>query len=502
MNTTLMNKILELKNISKTFPETHALKGVTVDFYQSEVHALMGENGAGKSTLVKIIAGAQKMDPGGEVFFQGKKAEINSPQNAINLGISVIYQEFNLIPELTIAENIFLGEEPKTKLGTINWPILYKKSSELLSTLKIHLDPGLKVKDAGVAQKQMVEIAKALSLNAKIIFMDEPSAALTENESQNLFAIIKELKEKKVTIVYISHRLEEIFSIADRVTVLRDGEWIGTKNITELNMEKLIQMMVGREIQERYPSRNTKVTNEAILEVKNIQQGSKLKDISFTLHKGEILGFAGLVGAGRSSLARVVFGADPKEKGEIYVKGNKADIKSPKDALKAGIALVPEDRREEGLIMEMSLGNNITLGNLNDVCKNKFIINHKKEKNVIEHYINELNIKASSHHQNVRFLSGGNQQKVVIAKWLFIPSHVIIFDEPTRGIDVGAKHEIYNLLNKLVSDGIGIIVISSELLEIMGICDRIIVMHNGKFTGTLNKNEFSQERILKLATGN
>ncbi len=357
------------------------------------------------------------------------------------------------------------------------------------------------MKELSTAQKQMVEIARALSMKTEILFMDEPTASLTEHEIKSLFGIIRELKSRGVSIVYISHRLEEIFEITDRTTVLRDGEWIGTKATSELTIDSLIQMMVGRQMSQRYPARHPTETEEEILRVENLSLKGRFRNISFTLKKGEILGFAGLMGAGRTEVARALFGAEPPDSGEIFLKGKKVSPKNPQEALKAGIALVPEDRKEQGLILPMAVNHNITLGNLSGVCRYQFIIDHAREKKVVDGYISDLSIKTPSPHWIVRQLSGGNQQKVVVAKWLFIPSHMIIFDEPTRGIDVEAKYEIYALMQRLASEGIGVIMISSELPELIGICHRILVMHEGAITGELKKEEFSQERIMAHATG-
>ncbi|MCL5772969.1 MAG: sugar ABC transporter ATP-binding protein, partial [Firmicutes bacterium] len=393
-----------------------------------------------------------------------------------------------------------LGREP-ARGGLIEWKTLHKKAEELLHHLDLELDPSIKMKHLSTAQKQMVEIARALSMKAEIIFMDEPTASLTEHEIRSLFGIIKELKSRGVSIVYISHRLEEIFEISDRITVLRDGEWIGTKATPGLDIDSLIQMMVGRKMSQRYPPSLTPGGEEEILRVVNLSRGEDFKNINFTLKKGEILGFAGLMGAGRTEVARAIFGAEPPDSGEVYLKGKKVSPRSTQEALKAGIALVPEDRREHGLILDMPVNHNITLGHLDGVCTAGFFIDHSREKKVVDGYITDLSIKTPSPRWHAKFLSGGNQQKVVVAKWLFIPSYMIIFDEPTRGIDVEAKYEIYSLMQRLASEGIGVIMISSDLPELIGICHRIIVLHEGEITGELKKEEFSQERIMTYATG-
>ncbi|MCD4784318.1 MAG: sugar ABC transporter ATP-binding protein [Candidatus Eremiobacteraeota bacterium] len=496
-----MENILEIKNLEKTFPEVQALKGISFCISKGEVHALLGENGAGKSTLVKIVAGAQTADPGSEIFYRGKKVYFSTPIQAMNDGISVIYQEFNLVSYLSVAENIFLGREPLHPWGAINWGKLHDMTHQLCEPLGLHIDPGARIEELGVAQKQMVEIAKALSQKAELLFMDEPTASLTDEETQKLFKIIRDLKEKGVTIVYISHHLEEIFEITDTLTVLRDGEWIGTKPTKDVTMDELIQMMVGRKLVDLFPGRDVEITDEVLLDVRNVNRGDEIQDVNFKLCRGEILGFAGLMGAGRTEVMRILFGADKKDSAQIKIKGKDVTINSPVDALKEGLALVPEDRKDEGLVMELPVDYNTTLGNMNGVCKANFFIDHLREFEVVQKYIEEINIKTPSHHQVIKFLSGGNQQKVVVAKWLFIPSHIIIFDDPTRGIDIGAKFEIYKLMNKLVGEGIGVILISSDLPEAMGMCDRIVVMRGGRITKVLQKEEFSQETIMKYATG-
>ena len=496
-----MENILEAKNIEKTFPEVKALKGVSLEIKKGEVHALLGENGAGKSTFVKIIAGAQTADAGGEIIYKGKKVNITNPIQAMKMGISVIYQEFNLIPYLSIAENIFLGREPTHPWGGINWKELNQRAKKLIEPLGLYVDPSTRVEDLGVAHKQMVEIAKALSHETELLFMDEPTASLTEGEIEKLFTIIRDLKSKGVSIVYISHHLEEIFEITDTITVFRDGEYIGTKATKEIDMDELIQMMVGRKLVDLFPKRDVEITDDILLEVDNISRGEEVQNVGFKLHKGEILGFAGLMGAGRTEVMRILFGADKKDSANIKIKGKEVKINSPVDALREGFALVPEDRKDQGLVLELPVDFNTTLGNINGVCKHNFFIDHKREHEVVAGYIKDMNIKTPSHYQVVKFLSGGNQQKVVVAKWLFIPSHIIVFDDPTRGIDIGAKYEIYKLMNRLVAEGIGVILVSSDLPEAMGMSDRIAVMREGRITKILDKEEFSQETIMKYATG-
>jgi len=491
--------LLKLQNIYKSYPGVQALDNVSFELLEGEVHALIGENGAGKSTLVKILAGAISGDSG-EIFIGDKKVEINSPQTAQKLGISIIYQEFNLSPYLNVAENIFLGREPVKNIpGFIDWKKLYAEADNILNKIGIRLDIKQQVKSLSVAQKQIVEIAKALSLNAKIIAMDEPSATLTDHELESLFKLIKVLKEEGIGIIYISHRLEEIFKIADRVTVLRDGKLIEVKTIQELNKEEIIRMMVGWEVHEEFPKK-TFEKGEKILSVQNLTRKGFVNNVSFNVNEGELLGITGLVGSGRTELARVIFGADSKDEGEIYLKGNKVEIDSPHKAINLGIGLLTEDRKSQGLILGMSVRENITIASLNSISKQGFI-SKISEKISIKRYISELKIKTPSLEQYVKNLSGGNQQKVILARWLFTQSKLLIFDEPTRGIDVGAKVEIYNLINKLIEEGIGIIIISSELPEILGMCDRILVMYEGKINGEFSYNDATQEKIMYAATG-
>jgi ribose transport system ATP-binding protein len=492
----MSKKILELIKINKHYPGVQALKDISLDFRRGEVHAIVGENGAGKSTLIKILAGAVIPDSG-EILFQANTYTHLTPKHAMELGITAIYQEFNLIPPLTIAENIFYGREYIKRLF-LDRKTMNNIASDLCREMEIDLNPKQLVKDIGVAYQQIVEIVKAVSQNAKILIMDEPTAPLTNTEIQALFRVVRNLQNRGVTIIYISHRLEEIFEICDRVSVLRDGEYVVTKDIKTTNREELVSYMVGRTLGEDYPEITTNA-DEIVLEVNNISN-SKLSDISFNLKKGEILGFGGLVGAGRTELGMAIFGSDSIDGGEIVLKGKKANIKSPLAAIKKGIGLLPEDRKQHGLLLELSIKNNITLGILDRITKNGFIIN-RKEIEICNALKNELRIKTPNFSQLVRNLSGGNQQKVVLAKWLASQCDVLIFDEPTRGIDVGAKQEIYNLLRKLAEEGKSIIMISSEMPELIGMSNRIIVMYEGRIMGELKRNEFSQERILNLASG-
>ncbi len=490
---------LEMRDISKNYPGVRALDGVSFSINPGEVHALVGENGAGKSTLMKILAGAETRDSG-EILLEGKPVQITSPIEAMDLGIGIIYQEFNLVPYMSAAENIFLGREPKASIpGFVNFRKMYDDAQRMIDSLGVKLDVRSPVNRLSVAQQQMVEIAKATSRKVKIIAMDEPSATLTEHELENLFELIRSLKSQGVAIIYISHRLEEIFEIADRVTIMRDGQWVDTHNISEVTREDIIRYMVGRELTDIIPKVKAKIRNP-VLEVKNLTRNGIIENISFKVHGGEVLGIAGLVGAGRTEVARAIFGADKIDSGEILVDGNHVDIDSPRDAIRHGIGLVTEDRKALGLILGMVVRENITLANLDSLSKLWFI-NLRREREIANKYVEDLMIKTPSIEQEVKNLSGGNQQKVVLAKWLFTQSKVLIFDEPTRGIDVGSKVEIYNLMNRLAESGVAIIMISSELPEILGMSDRILVMHEGKIAGELSREEATQERIMHLATG-
>lgn len=490
---------LEMRAISKTYPGVRALDGVDFSVLPGEVHALVGENGAGKSTLMKILAGAQMRDSG-EILIDGQPAVIDTPQAAMELGVSIIYQEFNLVPYMSAAENIYLGREPKGRLpGFINFGKMYSDAQEVIDRLGVALTARTPVSRLSVAQQQMVEIAKATSRNSRIIAMDEPSATLTEHELDSLFTLIRQLKEQGVSIIYISHRLEEIFEIADRVTVLRDGKLVATTDVGDTDREDIIHMMVGRELKEKIPKKEVPV-GEPALTVVGLNRTGVLRDINFTVRKGEILGLAGLVGAGRTEVARAIFGADAIDSGEIRLNNHKVTIRSPQDAIRQGIGLVTEDRKSLGLILGMAVRENVSLANLGCISRFGFV-NKRKERESANQFVEDLMIKTPSIDQQVQNLSGGNQQKVVLAKWLFTQSKVLIFDEPTRGIDVGAKTEIYNLMNRLVENGVAIIMISSELPEVLGMSDSILVMHEGEIAGELSREEATQEKIMHLATG-
>ncbi len=494
-----MRPVLKMRGITKRYPGVIALDGVDFSILPGEVHALVGENGAGKSTLMKILAGAECMDSG-SILLQDSPVAINTPEQAMDLGISIIYQEFNLVPHMSAAENIFLGREPKGLMpGSIDFARVFTEAQGIIDTLGLKLSARSSVATLSVAGQQMIEIAKAVSRKSRIIAMDEPSATLTDHELENLFSLIKQLKSEGVSIIYISHRLEEIFQIADRVTVLRDGCFVATKPVSETDRNDLIQMMVGREIAESIPKKPI-AKGEPALTVRGTGRAGALENISFTVHCGEVLGIAGLVGAGRTEVARCIFGADPIDTGEILVYGRPVQIDSPRDAIRNGIGLVTEDRKALGLVLEMSVRENTTLANLERVSTYGFV-RTGMERVVTESCAANLAIKTPDVEQLVQNLSGGNQQKVVLAKWLFTESKVLIFDEPTRGIDVGSKVEIYQLMNRLAAEGVAIIMISSELPELLGMSDRILVMHEGRIAGELSREEATQESIMHLATG-
>ena len=492
----MANEILRMEHITKIYPGVKALDDVTLGFEEGEVHAIAGENGAGKSTFIKIITGAIRATEG-QVIFNGKTIENNDPEKAIGLGIGAIYQEFNLIPTLSVAENIFYGRYPK-KNGLVDKKTMISEADKVLKDLGLQLDPRSPVRSLSVGYQQLVEIAKAVSRDVKLLIMDEPSAPLTENEVHHLFEIIKKLKEKKVTIIFISHRLEEIFSVCERVSVFRDGKYIKTMRVEETNVPELIRAMVNRELGQSYPPKDYQ-KGEKVLEIRNLTT-SLLKNVSLEAYRGEILGLAGLVGAGRTETVRALFGADKRQSGDFYINGRQVKIRSPKDAIRCGIGLIPEDRKAQGLLLKMPIRYNVSFANLKAIT-GSLGISMAKDNNAAVKYIDLLKIKTPGAEELAGQLSGGNQQKVVLAKWLFKDSDILIFDEPTRGIDVGAKTEIYKLLIDLVSQGKVIIIISSDMPELLGMADRIVVMHEGEVMGSLEKEEFSQERILTLASG-
>ena len=491
--------ILEMKGIVKSFGPVKALKGVDFDLRAGEVHALMGENGAGKSTLMKVLTGIHDANEG-TIHYNGKQVAYSKPKEAMEDGIVIVHQELNMMNHLTVAQNIFIGREEFRHNWLIDDGASIKKAKKLFELLKLDINPTEKVGNLTVGKQQMVEIAKALSMDAKAIVFDEPTAALTESEINELFVIIDDLRAKGVGIIYISHRMDEIARITDRVTVMRDGEYVGTVNTKETTKDEIIAMMVGRTIYED-PKAASAVADDApvVLEVKNLNAGSSVKDVSFQLRKGEILGFSGLMGAGRTEVARLLFGADKKESGIIFVNGKEVTINSPQDAIREGIGYLSEDRKRFGCIVDMTIADNTVMTNLDKYIKGG-LINDGEIVKVSDEFVKQLRTKTPSSKQLVRNLSGGNQQKVVIAKWLEQNSDILIFDEPTRGIDVGAKSEIYTLMNALVAQGKSIIMISSELTEILRMSDRIVVMCEGRKTGELDISQATQERILALAT--
>jgi len=492
--------LVTMEGIEKSFPGVHALADCRFDLRAGEVHALVGENGAGKSTLMKVLAGVYSRDAG-QVFFKGRPVDIPNPRAAQDLGISMIHQELNLMPHLTVAQNIFIGREPR---GALKFLLDEKdtnlKTRELLDTLHLKLNPRARVSSLSVAKQQMVEIAKALSLNAEVLIMDEPTAALTEGEIQELFRIIRQLRAKGVGIVYISHRLEELKQISDRITVMRDGRYIDTVPTPEATIDQIISMMVGRTIYEASPEIPDNGHADVMLEVRNLNRGRALHDISFSLKRGEIVGFAGLMGAGRTEVARAIFGADPIDSGEIYVAGKRVRIKGPSDAVRHGIGYLSEDRKRYGLTLGMDVEENIVLAAFNRFLNWLGFVDRARTRATAERLVEMLSIKTPSIQQKAKNLSGGNQQKLVIAKWLTADTHILIFDEPTRGIDVGAKSEIYKLLNELARQGKSIIMISSELPEVLRMSHRIIVMCEGRITGTLDAADATQEKIMQYAT--
>ena len=489
-------KILELRHITKLYPGVVALDDVSLGFSRGEVHAIVGENGAGKSTFIKVITGAIAPTQG-TLIFEGKQIEDNTPQKSMALGITAIYQELNLLKHLSVAENIYYNRYRK-KRGLIDFRGMEEDAAKVLDRLGVKIDPKMLVKDLSVGYQQLVEIAKSLSQDVKVMIMDEPSAALTNSELQYLFEIVKTLKQEGMAILYISHRMEEIFQLCDKVSVFRDGHYIKTMDVKDTTQEELIRLMVNRELNDTFPE-FIPDRGEKVLEVQNVCT-ELLKEVSFEAYRGERLGFAGLVGAGRTETARAVYGADKMQKGEIRIKGRSVNIQSPEDAIKHGIALIPEDRKQQGLFLNMSVKDNISFVYAPRITNVLGLINGNKEEEACRQQIEKLTVKPTTMRQLVKNLSGGNQQKVILGKWLLMNCDIIIFDEPTRGIDVGAKQEIYELINELARQGKAVILISSELPELMGMSDRVIVMAEGRISGELKKEQIHQEKILELAS--
>jgi len=491
--------LLEVKDIVKDFPGVRALKKVSFDLKKGEVHVLVGENGAGKSTLGKIIVGAITPDDG-QIYLNGKEVQILNPVQGRELGITMIFQEFNLVPYLSVAENVFLGREPtlvRRGLKLVDWKKMHEDAKKLLEMLGSDINPKTLVQDLNVAEQQMVELAKALSAESQIIIMDEPTAALSSQEVDQLFKIIKQLCQKGMGIIYISHRLEEIGRVGDRFTVLRDGEYIGTLPVEKLNIDTLIRMMVGREIKSQFPWEERQI-GEEVLSVENLSLSGAFQGVSFSLRRGEILSLAGLVGSGRSEVARTIFGACPYDSGVIQVERKRVKFKTPKDAIKHGIGLLPSDRKRDGLNLMFDVCKNTTIASLNRFVK-RWWLQLKEEELVAQEYREKLDIKCPSLKREVMYLSGGNQQKVALAKWLCSKAKIIMFDEPTRGVDVGVKAEVHQLMVDLAKQGVGIIMISSELPEVLGMGDRILVMKQGKIVAEFKRGEANQEDILRYA---
>ncbi|MEZ0212116.1 MAG: sugar ABC transporter ATP-binding protein [Xanthobacteraceae bacterium] len=491
--------LLSLENISKEFPGVKALQGVHFDLRRGEVHAVCGENGAGKSTLMKIISGVYS-PTSGRLVYKGRPCSFASPLEAEAVGIAIIHQELNLVPHLSVAENIYLAREPRRGFF-VDRKALRANAQACLDRLGVAIDPDRLVRELSVAQCQMVEIAKALSLDAQVLIMDEPTSSLTEQETRLLFKVIHDLRASGVGIVYISHRLDEMAEIVDRVTVLRDGRYIATDDFAATSIDEIVARMVGRSLEEKFPERKSRPTQDVILSARGLSRNRVFQNIDFDLYRGEILGFAGLMGAGRTEVARAIFGADALDAGTVTLGGQRLNIRSPRDAIAAGLAYLSEDRKAQGLAVKMPVDANLTLANMEEVSSRFGIIDFVRHAQVAKEYIDLLNIKTPSPAQPVRLLSGGNQQKIIIGKWLFRKSRVLIFDEPTRGIDVGAKFAIYQIMDELAGRGIGVILISSELPEILGMTDRIAVFHNGGIAGMLETAATTQEEIMHYASG-
>jgi len=493
----MSDKVVDMRQITKVFPGVVALDSVNFDCDRGEVHALVGENGAGKSTLVKILSGVYEPD-GGEILLNGKQVRIPSPYAAQQLGISIIYQELNLLPDLNVAENVFLGREPRNFLGFLDIHSLENQAHDVLHRLGVDINPRTPLRRLTVAQQQMVEIAKAISLNAQIVIMDEPSATLGGQDLERLFEVITALKKQGVTVIYISHRLAEIFQVADRVTVFKDGRVVGTSPIAEIDRSTMVRMMIGRSFSETFPARGGS-PGEEVLSIQNLTSGRALQDITLSVRRGEIVSLAGLTGSGRTELARAIFGARRIDQGEIRISGKPVKMKNPRDALKNNIGFLTEDRNEEGLVLGLSVQHNAALPSLKQ-RQRWGVLNLSAEEKVVKEKVDELSIRTPSLGQGVEFLSGGNRQKVVLAKWLITNPELLIFDEPTRGIDVGAKSEIWHLMRSLADQGKGILMISSELPEVIGMSDRIVVIHRGRVVGEIAGVQATEEQVMMLAT--
>ncbi len=493
-----MASLLEASGISKQFPGTLALDNVQLELQAGEIHAVVGENGAGKSTLMKILSGVYTADTG-EVRFEGQPLALASPRDALAHGIAIVHQELSLVPALTVAENIYPGRLPTNAFGFVKYGELFRRAAEILRSVNLDVNPRTPVSELSVAKQQLVEIAKALSMDARVLILDEPTSALTEREVETLFSLLRELAGRGVGILYISHKLDEIFALTDRITVLRDGKYIGTVNTRDVTVDDVIRMMVGRELGHMYPDK-AQGDRVPLLEVRNLRLLGYNTPNSFTLYAGEVVGFAGLIGSGRTELARAIFGADERDSGEILLEGKPITINTPSDAIKYQIGYLPEDRKAVGLFLEMAVKMNIEAANRDAVTTRGFI-SPAKERVLAEQYVKQLDIMTSGVDQEVRRLSGGNQQKVLVAKWLAIKPKVLIADEPTRGVDVGAKSEIHHLLRRLANEGVAVMMISSELPEILGMSDRVLVMHEGAIVAELSGAEATEEQIMQYASG-
>lgn len=489
---------IEMKGINKAFGSNQVLHDAGFVLEDGEVHALMGENGAGKSTLMKILTGVYKKDAG-TITIDGKEVNFKNPQEAEKAGIVFIYQELNVLYDLTVEENLFMGNEITKFFGICDKKAMRAKAQEVMEKMGVNIPVDAVMSDLSVGQQQMVEICKALMVDAKVLIMDEPTAALTERETESLFKVMKSLREKDVSIVYISHRMEEIFELCDRITILRDGSYIGTEKISEIDMDGVVRMMIGREIGERFPKRDVKI-GDVVLRVEGLTREGIFHDVSFDVRAGEVLGVAGLMGAGRTEIMRAIFGCIPKDQGNIYIEGQKVRIKNPEQAIKAGIGFITEDRKTEGLLLEKSISDNIEIANLKTVSQ-KGVLSRKKEKDLVKKEIEEFHIKCFGPWHECNNLSGGNQQKVVLAKWIATNPKILILDEPTRGVDIGAKKEIYNVINQMAALGVAVVMVSSELPEVLGMSDRIMVVREGEVRGVLDGKAADQEKIMTLATG-
>ena len=489
---------IEMRGIDKAFGSNQVLKDAGFLLKDGEVHALMGENGAGKSTLMKILTGVYTRDAG-TVLVDGQEVNYKNPQEAEKAGIVFIYQELNVLFDLTVEENLFMGKEITKKFGICDKKAMRAKAQEIMDRMGVKIPVNAVMSDLSVGQQQMVEICKALMVDAKVIIMDEPTAALTQSETEALFKVMNGLREKGVSIVYISHRMEEIFELCDRITILRDGQYIGTRNICDITMDDVVQMMIGREIGERYPKRDVEIGGE-ILRVEGLTHEKIFRDVNFSVRAGEVLGVSGLMGAGRTEIMQAIFGNLPIVSGKLFIEGQEVSIKNPRQAIAAGIGFITEDRKTEGLLLEKSIAENIELANLGKVSKNA-VLSRKKGAELVKRGIEEFRVKCFGPEHECGNLSGGNQQKVVLAKWIYTDPKILILDEPTRGVDIGAKKEIYNVINEMAAKGVAVIMVSSELPEVLGMSDRIMVVHEGHITGIIDAETADQAKVMTLATG-